>query len=117
MTEPVPSVCLPDSDPQPVISLEALRNTPMLPRHLAAACGRDHASFGVGRQLNKEACRVGCRAHDACSRSDRSGRVVARNDNPPPGRIAPQMAARKGNTFGKWHIHLSLFETCGVDDL
>ena len=118
MAEPVPAVELAGDDAQTVISLETLRVAPMMPRHLAAACGRQHALFRIGRQLREEARDIGGGADEAAwpmpSRAWDCRRESRRRS---PNGSLPRVAARKRRALGKRRVRLGLAQACGLDDL
>lgn len=116
MAEPVPAVGLAGVDAQAIVALEALRDAPMVSRHLAAACDRQHALFRIGRKLREEAGGVSGGRNEAGSRRHGVGGIVAGDHASLAERQLARMAAREQRTLGKRCVRLGLAQACRLDD-
>src|SRR6185437_2892165 len=77
MAEPVEAFGLAAGDAEAVMHLHTLRNAPLLPRHLPAACKGDHAFPRLRRELSEEARGVGGGGDEARRGGHGMSRVVS----------------------------------------
>ena len=107
VAEPVPAAGRAAHDAEAVISLETcVRVAPLFAGHLAAAAGREHAAFCVGRQLRKETRDVGGGADKTGGRREGMGRIVAGNDKAPARGMLGAVAARERQAFAACGGHV-----------
>ena len=96
MAEPVPAVGLAACDAETVMHLGALRDAPMLARHLAAACDGEHAAFLRWARVARRSARCRRRWRQSPPRRPSRARDCRRGSTQTPAeRLPSRVAARE----------------------